>query len=227
MTIQNDSYVSRSNKQSLMSMLISSSTCQGSCPSVGPCPGLGACACTGPCPSIGHCPSVGPCPSVDPSMDLPKTCDICFETHSKNDIYPLPCSCNIQVCWGCIHRDYMSPVSKGSKCPQCRVDTRYAVRYFHMYYNKQLLLQPREGLKYICERMDIIDNIKPCAEELQEMADVIIGIQYLKTLDPNSKLQRQFRNDATIDKLDIPVWVHKKRGLLTRFKKLKLIKARD
>ncbi len=51
------------------------------------------------------------------------SCLVCTEMLPESDMYPLPCTCSITVCKGCIIKDKCSTATSGSRCPQCRQPT--------------------------------------------------------------------------------------------------------
>lgn len=123
-------------------------------------------------------------------------CDICFEEVTKSQLYCLPCVCKIDMCWDCIHRDYKSLVSKGSKCPLCRCSTRYAYRHTIIDNNyRQLKKYPIKGITYQYP----IDIKKLDDDILKEIEDTIISINYIYNI---TKYDKQIKTK----KKDLPKW---------------------
>ena len=82
-------------------------------------------------------------------------CDICFDEVARQDIYPQPCACNITLCWGCVHLQYVT--TQKSQCPFCRQPNRYEKRYQIILDNHKTIWE-KSSFAYKLD-IDFIDNI--------------------------------------------------------------------
>jgi len=141
---------------------------------------------------------------TDPSVPIPitKMCDICFEMINKSDSYPLPCVCNINICWACLHRYYCTSSSKRSICPMCRNSSRYETRYAIMKCNLQYL-KPQS--KYCCAK-GFSYRVEPGNDSLIDLENMIISITYLLNATKSRHNKTIFENNRNLNTLDIPVW---------------------
>jgi hypothetical protein len=141
------------------------------------------------------------------------TCDICFYQVAPQDVYSLPCACKLTICWGCM---YIQRVVSGktSQCPSCRQATRYEVRHSIMVDNyKSWRDSPRrffgcrhwDRLKFQTE-IDLVDNKLTHQVELDELEDVIISINYLYLLDPQSTCLKALRLHPSMTLDNLPIW---------------------
>ncbi len=151
----------------------------------------------------------------DPETPEDPTCDICFDQVTRNDVYPLPCACKLTMCWGCVHLQFHT-TQKTSRCPCCRVPTRYENRHNVMVHNyARILKMVKKGLLYQHAPVNFLDNkLDPVVEQhqLNNMEDIIVGIHYLANVDTNGQCVRSLRQHPAMKKYeDQPIWAWSQR----------------
>ena len=115
--------------------------------------------------------------NVSPMESHPFCCDICFEEVDHTQIYPKPCRCNINICWDCIHRDYLVSQKCKSLCPMCRCLTRFDDRLEILLLNSKLLKMPIKPINSIT----YIHEFPYVSASLYKLEDMIICVTYLTT----------------------------------------------
>ena len=138
-------------------------------------------------------------------------CNICFDEVKQHELYAMPCDCQFNSCWACLHIQYETN-PKASLCPCCRGPTRYHIRSGIIETNNKIVKKEhRRGLVYRCD-LDLINN-RPDEREEQELKfleDIIICINFIRSLDTSSQCRRSLLGHPNMKGPALPIWAKSK-----------------